>query len=282
LLAANAMVQAADGELDAALESTGQIYDLAAHLGGEPTLISQLVAIAMVSIANQANVGLMHHDPTYEQLRIIADQAMAAETAFSIKTGIIGERCLGHDVFNTPDALAAVAPASLVRTSAATVYGATGLKGGDNANYLKILAAYSAALDLPPEARLAAANKVEEEHISKLSKINIFSNMLLPGLTASVSKDTRILTKLRHIQYAAAALMHADTHDELPDSLGELSYDWLKHKPVDLFTGQTLIYERGDEGFVIFSPGENLKDDRGKKVPKRLHRADDIVTRVTR
>jgi hypothetical protein len=282
LLTAQAAIQASDGDIDGALATTGQVYALAAHLGNEPTLISQLVSMAMVAIANRTNIGLLRHDLSYDQLRTVADQAIAAEAAYSMQAGFIGERCFGHDVFSNPGVLAPATKVTLTQSSAATVYGATGLKGGDNATFLKTLAAFSAVLDLPPEERLAAARAAEDQWVKERSRVRVLSNMLLPSLVGAVKKDVRVQAELRHLQYAAAALMHADTHGELPGDLRELSYSWLKRPPTDLFTGKTLQYERGDDGFMIFSPGENMTDDRAAARPRAATRSDDIVLRITR
>ena len=61
-------------------------------------------------------------------------------------------------------------------------------------------------------------------------------------------------------------------------AIWELSPDYLKEIPLDLFIDKPLHYEREGKGYLLYSVGMNLKDDGGSDDRKKEH--DDIVVRV--
>ncbi len=64
-----------------------------------------------------------------------------------------------------------------------------------------------------------------------------------------------------------------------PERLEELVPELLPRVPVDLFApGQTLIYRREGEGYVLYSVGRNGVDDRGR--PSSLKAQDDLGLRI--
>ena len=63
-----------------------------------------------------------------------------------------------------------------------------------------------------------------------------------------------------------------------PDSLSELQPGYLPEIPVDLITGQPLVYRLGpDQRPVVYSPGSDLKDDKG--TPRNATEQGDWVWR---
>ena len=54
------------------------------------------------------------------------------------------------------------------------------------------------------------------------------------------------------------------------NSLNQLTPDILSSLPSDPFTGKDYIYKRKDKGFMVYSVGEDLKDDGGAEGKSRL------------
>ena len=67
-----------------------------------------------------------------------------------------------------------------------------------------------------------------------------------------------------------------------PDSLDALSPDIIDEVGIDSFSGQPYVYERTDDGYVLYSVGMNLTNDGGGSRDDRPEGsdADDIVIRV--
>jgi len=56
-------------------------------------------------------------------------------------------------------------------------------------------------------------------------------------------------------------------HDgHYPTSLPELRPDFLNPAPADPFDGQNLRYRKEGSGYLLYSIGQNLKDDNGKRL----------------
>ncbi|MHC5073425.1 MAG: hypothetical protein ACYTFE_01210, partial [Planctomycetota bacterium] len=54
---------------------------------------------------------------------------------------------------------------------------------------------------------------------------------------------------------------------EYPESLGEfVREDYLKEVPIDPFSGQTIVYKKTDDDFILYGVGENFVDDGGEVV----------------
>jgi hypothetical protein len=59
------------------------------------------------------------------------------------------------------------------------------------------------------------------------------------------------------------AAYHAD-HNRYPESLDDLTPEYIAAVPGDLFSGKALIYKPADKGYLFYSVGPNGKDDGGR------------------
>ncbi len=85
-------------------------------------------------------------------------------------------------------------------------------------------------------------------------------------------------------QTALALLRHKLAHGAYPTALAEIDPAFLPEIPLDPFTGQPLVYRPDGDGFLLYSLGENLKDDNGTEESEdnRKSRSFDIVWRLPR
>jgi hypothetical protein len=68
-------------------------------------------------------------------------------------------------------------------------------------------------------------------------------------------------------------------HKVFPESLEKLAPDYIDQLPVDDFGRREFVYRKTDAGFLLYSLGENGRDDGGKDWNEDED-ADDIVIRV--
>jgi hypothetical protein len=65
-------------------------------------------------------------------------------------------------------------------------------------------------------------------------------------------------------------------HKRWPDSLAEIPTSILPSIPTDPFDGKPLRYLRLDDGAVVYSVGENLRDDSGELTVPDFGRPFDV------
>jgi len=68
---------------------------------------------------------------------------------------------------------------------------------------------------------------------------------------------------------------HRDDHGAFPASLVDLVPGYLKALPADPFTGEPFIYRPGPDGFTLYSPGRDRRDDGGDAVTDLLLEDDE-------
>ncbi len=71
-------------------------------------------------------------------------------------------------------------------------------------------------------------------------------------------------TAMRHLAEVAFAMAaYKAEKGEYPQKLADLAPDYLKTVPNDIYTDKPLIYRLADDGYVLYSVGEDMKDDGG-------------------
>jgi len=65
-----------------------------------------------------------------------------------------------------------------------------------------------------------------------------------------------------------------------PKTLNELAPKYLTKIPNDLFTEKPLTYQPNESGYLLYSFGQNEKDDNGKTCGDLPYGYDDILVRV--
>lgn len=88
--------------------------------------------------------------------------------------------------------------------------------------------------------------------------------------------------QLRVSRTGLALIRHKAARGSYPATLAGIDPRFLDELPIDPFTGQPLAYRPEDDGFVLYSLGENLADDGGTEKSKNARQAKpfDIVWRM--
>lgn len=267
-----------------ALNSIISILGLGRTFSNEPTLIAQLVRISCQAVAVQAfEYSANRAEFTDEQLVNVGRSFANAQDLSAMSRAVVGERCQGIEFFADPDAQAQFfqstgssgPPAALM-----VLYRAAGLSDKDASVYLHVMEDYMKANELPLEERCDAAD-VAEDKLENVPKIQVLLRVLSPAFSRITELDLRVIGHLRTAEGGAAIQRYRLAAGQLPDTLADLVPAYLDAVPKDPFDGGELRYKKLEKGFVVYSIGEDEKDDGGKEKPQRKERKDKSTYDVT-
>jgi hypothetical protein len=88
--------------------------------------------------------------------------------------------------------------------------------------------------------------------------------LLFPNFTVVKFKEATMEAILQSIRLGIGCRINKEERGDYPQSLAELTLGILNMVPVDPFTGNPFIYHLEDKGLIIYSIGNNLKDDQGR------------------
>jgi hypothetical protein len=278
LAAAQAMLCAKDGQPDEAVDWLCTGYRMADHASLEPTLIGQLVTIAILAITNRATEGILNTvDLTPAQatrLRSAIDRLRLAE---SFDQGMLGERVLGlttvQHIRREPLYAAQLggdsgeAAGEIVALMGAGVFGPY-LKL-EEANYLRSMSA------VVQQVRRPARETKGAPYVVQPGFGNLLSAMMVPVLGTGSMKRDQALAELDLLRTALELRTYRASQGSYPPSLLAPGVTLRE----DVLSGKPLGYRRQEQGFVIWSVGPNLQDDSGMRParPGDIQEQGDIV-----
>ena len=101
--------------------------------------------------------------------------------------------------------------------------------------------------------------------------------MLQPVYVRALIAAERARQSANNLHIALALAEYAVQHRACPTELSALTPEFTKEIPADVFTGQQSVYRRTSDGYVLYSLGENRKDDQDRN---RHTDVDDLVVRM--
>jgi hypothetical protein len=114
-----------------------------------------------------------------------------------------------------------------------------------------------------------------------VEEYGMFAQMFLPALDKAFNKSLDVQTQVRLAIVACALERFLLEHQRYPESLEELSPQFLASAAMDPMTRRPWIYERtGNRAFRLYSAGRNGTDDGGvntRGALRDLSRKDDIA-----
>jgi hypothetical protein len=252
------------GDVAAAAESLQLQLALAATMEHEPLLISQLVRIALVSIALDDVRQIVGELPLSEpQLAELQQQLAAIAVQRPIKDGMIGERAMGFHTFHHLSQLEGV---EMLAGKDGTLQ-----RPGDCLFYLDLMQEMVEAADTPPDQARHAAKQVENKLKGRmatqnpLDRLEIVVTMRMFPATGAIYDASARTQALRDSAVAGIAFRRYQLkHGSPPKSLEALVPEFLPAVPRDPFAVGNpphLFIVEGDQ-FAIYSVGMNLQDDR--------------------
>ena len=97
---------------------------------------------------------------------------------------------------------------------------------------------------------------------------------LLPALESSIIQGTNYSAYIDTFKIVIGLKIYKEKYGKYPEKIQLLTPEILPSLPYDPFTGNEFIYKREKDGFLIYSLGENEKDDNG--IFDRKTKKDDI------
>ena len=285
-----AMQHIGENRPDKAWQDILAMYRLSSLVAQGSTLVEQLVAIAIRSIAFRATGALLSSDKLPKELAQQIQKDLEAIQPLANVASCVdqNERLCGLN------AIVHLKMHGLSQLNALTDGGNSERSPIDflsvdwNVALRKLNQAYdeaAAAMKLPPgderqqalgqfESNLSADQRSVKQPGRLLPAIvsrgarsdlagSIIQALMLPALNAAISAEERANSMLSLAQVAAALAVYRAEHGAYPEKLDELVPGTLAKLPVDIFHGKPLVYKRVDEGYLLFSLGLNGQDDGG-------------------
>lgn len=300
-------LRASEGDTDGAWEDVLTAHRLARLLGQCPTLMDQVVAVAVERLTADAASSLATQ---YELSAAQAERILPVLGGFSP----VGDRVVGIR-FDRYTMLDAIAIFSRGQTGVHTSEYLKSVRGLDWNAMLRTANRWydrqESFAQLPPRERAAARSAFEEEFAelaanASKTRNKVFwrlggllfrrqlsetvGNLLLSIMMPTLDRAFELLDEAQmafELEKAAVALawFHAE-NGRWPGELAELVPKYLPAVPVDRFADGPLIYHAGEHGYTLYSVGPNLRDDGGKgrqslgPASSPFTDADDIVVKV--
>jgi len=274
LLQLDALFRAQSGDLEGAMVSCRALVNNARSIGDEPTLIAQLVRMAIRSIAvGQAEHALGQGEPPANALAVL--QQMMEEEAEEplLRIAVRGERG-GMDrlMQSLQDGGTSVKMMKGLMSGgitqqqsrwggeAALLY----LPGAVTNNRGALLEHMNKLVEitrLPPEEQ---AERMEELEKS-LRKEPLLVRELFPAAEKVVEAERRTRALLRCAAAGLAAERYRRKHGRWPDRLDDLKDEFLREVPRDPYDNKALRYRKDGDGVIIYSIWKDRQDDGGDR-----------------
>ncbi len=265
LLCLEALAAASAGDGSKAAEAIATALKVSRSVHREPFLVSALVRIGCCQLAiwnleRALNIGRRN-----AQALIPVQQALVAEATDNFLLGaMVGERCVGLSAW-----------AEVRKRGARALAGAGGggdlplrlippfLWKADEAFYLQVMNDYVEALTLPAPRRYIEAARVAKRLEARIPRWAILSRMLLPALERVFALAHRHDAQCEAAAVAIAALRFREKNGRYPDRLEALVPEFIEAVPLDPFDGKLIRYRKVPGGIIVYSVGEDRRDDGG-------------------
>ncbi|MHC4643692.1 MAG: hypothetical protein ACYS32_18780, partial [Planctomycetota bacterium] len=125
--------------------------------------------------------------------------------------------------------------------------------------------AYCDAFAQKTPAQIRAEGIDGEKEVMKIIGDNVLLSILTPALGRAARIGHRHRTNVEATVTILALQRYKADKESFPDDLQQLiTADYLRQLPVDVFSDKPLVYRKTDDSFILYSFGENFKDDDGK------------------
>jgi hypothetical protein len=125
--------------------------------------------------------------------------------------------------------------------------------------------AYCETIAQKTPAQIRAEGIDVEKETMKIIKDNVFLNILAPALERASELGHRNRTDVEATVTILALQRYKADKGSFPDDLQQLvTAGYLRQLPLDVYSDKPLVYRKTDESFILYSFGEDFKDDGGK------------------
>jgi hypothetical protein len=274
LLNYDAWFRAKSGDLEGALISCRALVNTARSIGDEPTLIAQLVRMAIRAIAvGQTERTLGQGEPPVAELAAL-QKAMEEEAEEPLlRFALRGERG-GMDrlmqALQDGDTSVKLMKGMLAGGITQQQKRWAGeevllyLPGAVTNNRAALLEYMNKLVEISKLPPVEQAERLEELEKS-LRKEPLLVRELLPATEKVAEAERRTRALLRCAAAGLAAERYRRQHGRWPDSLDDLKGDYLREVPLDPYDGKPLRYRKDGEGVIIYAIWKDHQDDGGDR-----------------
>ncbi|NQT01099.1 MAG: hypothetical protein HQ580_03690 [Planctomycetes bacterium] len=249
---------------DKALESIRANFALARFISA-PLLIHRLVHNSVQSRTYKSIERILNRiQLTEEQLMKLSSWIEEVGNDEGYKRALIGENCIGLHAFRghvkeVSDRLVSGGRLSIIFLAFLRV---TGLNDRDATQYIDIMQELIDAMELSADDRLLVFDSIQKDVDSGI-RGDMLTRMLMPAFGRIMQSDTRCTAHALAAQTALAVERYRLAEGHLPESLENLVPAYMEFIPKDPFDGRSLRYFTRENGFVVYSVGEDLTDEGG-------------------
>jgi hypothetical protein len=264
LLALETSVAAHRGRRDVAVESIMAMFAAERSLEQEPLVVSQLVRIALGSMARDRLLWLSSSvELSDEQVARFDVELTGNDYQQSMRRALVGMRFMGIQAFASPASMGTEGPRmglALTRPS-------------DERIYLEFMAQIVAAagnntwLDRHGAVSQAESQVMQlENHLAGKLRFPV-TLWMAPSMRPSLEATSRAEANRDATRVVVAIERFRRAQGRLPSKLDELVPTYFASLPQDPFTGGSLQYRVDPDEYVVYSVGSNGVDDGGTSKP---------------
>jgi len=264
-----------NGQSEKALDDVALLLRLMGSIRQEPTLISQLVRMAIFQFTiNPIYEGLAEHRWSDAQLTAMGDMLQKIDFFTDFQTGMHGERvwdvaivdwlgrCDKKDFSNMLGDSHSAGLWLMLKCAPSGWLEQNKVWLCDFYTNLNAVANLDNRIMRP--AAVSQSDLFFIRECSRITPRNFAGRILLPALAPCSKKFAYNQGTLDLACTAVALERHRLAHDEYPKTLAALAPQFIAQVPRDVIGGQPLKYRRTSDGrFVLYSIGWNEKDDGG-------------------
>jgi ABC-type transport system involved in multi-copper enzyme maturation permease subunit len=272
LLLAQAILESETGRADRSFEACRALLNVGRSIGDEPALVSQRLRMELrENVCRQVERSLAHGRPSDSLLESMQRELEAEEREPLLVFGIRGERAIVDRFLSAVDA-GEFTYAQL--ESAGFAFSDVSLWKNDElrAAQLRFDNRAEQIASFPAEEQLTAFERLLDDS----RKLPYASRMLAPAVLRIASFCLKSRARLRCAAAGLACERYRNSAGIWPDSIGDLVPHFSSTRPIDPFDGKPLRFRRADDHIVIYSVGEDRRDDGGQTeaVPRTSAGAD--------
>jgi hypothetical protein len=285
LLQAETLVAVEDHNSGRAADAIATSLALAWSLSLEPTIPSQNASRGLDTGAFRSMEYVLDRlRPTDRELTDLMNAFARSEDTNSLYRVLLGERAGFVTAARDPQATIAAmggpgaAPSPFeeaVQSSVWRIIRWTGFFERDFAFGVDALTTNIALANLPDPAPFASCTNWSVIEDRANSGYYLLPRIMLPSVTKVIARDAEDRAQARVAQTALAIERYRLVHEgALPENLNALVPGFLPAMPIDPFDGQPLRFQRRPSGYVVFSIGQDTKDNGGAERPPKPKTSD--------
>jgi hypothetical protein len=284
LLCLEGVLHAERGDPNRTAEALKTALFVARTINDEPVMLSHLVATAGANAAAVTVERILNRvELTDSQLQVLSQAFQDFGGQTELLMALVGDRCLTYPVFDQPQSLNRDYYNRLPPKAVLEMYHALGLAAREGVAYLDYVQECIDILQSPMSQYRAAVDATQSRWLRGRKGV-LFAHI---GSAAFLLAREAVYVAPREMARVLLAVeRYRLSHGSLPDAIDSLVPEYFASVPEDPHDGLPLRYRRLDRGYMVYSVGEDQRDDDGKRQPpedaRKHNETWDVVFQVLR